>query len=89
MRFFENHNFSFSENALRTGTKVVKFSKNKKLYHWDIALQIKLNYLEFRMILIENPVVRSREDFQKIRKIYVLSKRFRVVPISLFTVKIL
>ena len=59
------------------------------LCYRDIALQIKLNYFEFSMILIENPVVRSREDFQKIRKLYVLSKRFRVVPISLFPVKIL
>ena len=60
MRFFENHNFSFSENALRTGTKVVKFSKNKKLCYWDIALEIKLKYFEFSTILIEKPVVRSR-----------------------------
>ena len=89
MRFFENNNFSFSENALRTGTKIVKFSENKKLCYWDIALQIKLNYFEFSMILIEKPLVRSREDFQKIRKLHVLSKRFRVVPISHFTVKIL
>ena len=66
MRFFENHNFSFSENALRTGTKVVKFSKNKKLCYWDIALEIKLKYFEFIMVLIEKPLVRSRENFQKI-----------------------
>ena len=89
MRFFENHNFRFSENALRTGTKVVKLSENKKLCYWDIALEIKQKYFEFNMILIEKPVVRSRYDFQKIIKLCVLSKRFRVVPISLFMVRIL
>ena len=81
--------FSFSENAFKTGTKIVKFSKNKKLCYWDIALEIKLKYFEFSTILIEKPVVRSRYDFQKIIKLCVLSKRFRVVPISLFMIRIL
>ena len=66
MCFFENTIFSFSENAFKTGTKIVKFSKNKKLCYWDIALEIKLKYFEFIMVLIEKPLVRSRENFQKI-----------------------
>ena len=66
MCFFKNTIFSFSENAFKTGTKIVKFSKNKKLCYWDIALEIKLNYFEFIMVLIEKPLVRSRENFQKI-----------------------
>ena len=64
MRIFENTNFSFSENALRTGTKIIKFSENKKLCYRDIALEIKLKYFEFITILIKKTLVRSREDFQ-------------------------
>ena len=86
---FENNHFVVFWKSLNNRHENQKNTKNKKLCHCDIALEINLDYFEFIKILTETSLVRSRYNVQKIRKSHMLSKRFRVVPISPFMIKTL